>query len=176
MGTPVPTITIAPGTSPVTEGTAAQFTVTADFAPTTNLPVNLTVSESADSDYLASADEGGKTVTITSGNTTTSYSVPTQDDSSPEPNGMVTLSVSAGTGYNVGPVASASVTINDDDAPGRAGGVRCSRVLKPTDYFGLVHRHTHHSRLVLRHRRLQQRLRRSGPNLQFRGHDGPIGR
>ena len=40
-----PEITIAAGTSPVTEGTAASFTVTASPAPTANLPVNLTVAD-----------------------------------------------------------------------------------------------------------------------------------
>ena len=40
-----PSITIAAGTSPVTEGTAADFTVTASKAPSSDLTVDLTVSE-----------------------------------------------------------------------------------------------------------------------------------
>ena len=52
-----PTITISGG-SAVTEGTAAQFTVTANPAPTANLTVNLTVSESSDSDYVTAGERG----------------------------------------------------------------------------------------------------------------------
>ena len=37
----------------------------------------LTVAESSNGDYVASGDEGDKTVTITSGNTTATYSVTT---------------------------------------------------------------------------------------------------
>ena len=115
VGTPIPTITIAPGTSPVTEGTNADFTVTADFAPSTNLTVNLTVSDASGSDFVAAGDEGAKTVTINSGTTTVGYSVTTQDDSSYEPHGSVTVMVETGTGYNVGAPGSAGVLVNNDD-------------------------------------------------------------
>ena len=111
-----PTITISGG-SAVTEGTAAAFTVTADGAPGANLTVNLTVSDASDSDFVASGDEGSKSVTITAGATTASYSVPTQGDSTEEPNGPVTVRVASGAGYSVGTRSSASVTVNDDDDP-----------------------------------------------------------
>ena len=80
-----PTITIAAGTSPVTEGTAATFTVTADSTPSANLTVNLTVADASGSDFVASGDEGSKTVTINSGATTATYSVTTQSDTTDEP-------------------------------------------------------------------------------------------
>ena len=111
-----PTITISGG-STVTEGTAAAFTVTADAAPRANLTVNLTVSDAPDSDFLASEDEGSKTVTINAGATTASYSVTTQGDLTIEPNGSVTVQVALGAGYSVGTASSASVTVNDDDDP-----------------------------------------------------------
>ena len=110
-----PVITIAPGTSPVTEGTAATFTVTANRAPSGNLTVKLTVSEAPGVDFVASGDEGSKAVTINSGSTTATYSVTTQADSANEPNGDVTVMVESGTGYTVGSTASASVTVNDND-------------------------------------------------------------
>ncbi|MYD98629.1 MAG: hypothetical protein F4X98_14770, partial [Gammaproteobacteria bacterium] len=113
----LPTITIAAGTSPVTEGTAATFTVTADSKPGADLTVNLTVADDTDSDFVAAGDEGDKTVTITSSATTATYSVTTQNDSTDEPNGDVTVTVAAGTGYTVGSTSSASVTVNDDDDP-----------------------------------------------------------
>ena len=109
-----PTITIAGGPA-VTEGTATAFTVTASEAPSASLTVSLTVSESSGSDYVASGDEGSKTVTISSGATMATYSVPTQDDNTDEPNGMVTVQVASGTGYTVGSTSSANVTVNDND-------------------------------------------------------------
>ncbi len=112
-----PSITIAAGTSPVTEGTAASFTLTADSAPSAALTVNLTVSESSNGDYVASGDEGSKTVTISSGSTTATYSVTTQDDTTDETNGSVTVTVGTGTGYTVGSTSSATVSVNDNDDP-----------------------------------------------------------
>ena len=111
-----PTVTIAAGTSPVTEGTAATFTVTASSAPSANLTVNLTVADASGSDFVASGDEGSKTVTIAASATTATHSVPTTADSTDEPNGNVTVTVNSGTGYTVGSTSSASVTVNDDDA------------------------------------------------------------
>ena len=112
----VPEITISGGTA-VTEGTAAEFTVTASPAPASNLTVNLAVSESVGSDYVASADEGAKTVTIAANTTSATWSVPTQGDSVDEPNGTVTVQVATGAAYTVGATSSADVTVNDDDIP-----------------------------------------------------------
>ena len=112
-----PTITIAAGTSPVTEGTAATFTITASETPMADLMVNLTVADVAGSDFIASGAEGSKTVTITASTTSATYSVATQSDTVDEASGAVTVTVAAGTGYNVGSSNSASVTVNDDDLP-----------------------------------------------------------
>ena len=112
-----PTVTVTAGTSPVTEGTAAEFTVTASAAPGADLEVSLSVSEAAGSDFVAAGDEGSQTVTITSGTTTATHSVPTQGDTADEPNGSVTVEVVSGTGYGLGTPKSASVTVNDDDVP-----------------------------------------------------------
>ena len=115
-----PGITITPGTSPVTEGAAASFTVTADQAPTSSLTVSLSVSEdtSQGQDFVASGDEGsGKTVTIPAGTTSATYTVNTAADSADEPDGTVTVTVDTGTGYKVGSPNLATVTVNDDDDP-----------------------------------------------------------
>ncbi len=112
-----PTITIAAGTSPVTEGTAAQFTVTANPAPSANLKVNLTVADATGSDFVASGDEGSKTVTIAANATTATHSVPTTADTTDEPNGDVSVTVGIGTGYTVGSTSSASVRVDDNDGP-----------------------------------------------------------
>ena len=112
-GTTTPTITIAGG-SAVTEGTAASFTLTASPAPSANLDIRVNVTQSGS--FVASGDRGTKTVTIASGQTSKTFTVPTQGDSTDEPNGSVTATVNIGTGYTVGPASSATVTIRDDDS------------------------------------------------------------
>ena len=109
-----PVITIAGG-SPVTEGTAASFTLTASPAPSANLDVSVNVTQNGD--FVASDDRGTKTVTIPSGQTSKTFTVPTQGDSTDEPNGSVTSTLATGGGYLVGSTSSASVTVNDDDDP-----------------------------------------------------------
>ena len=111
-GTTTPTITIAGG-SAVTEGTAASFTLTASPAPSANLDVRVDVTQSGS--FVANGDRGTKTVTIASGQTSKTFTVPTQGDSTDEPNGSVTATVDTGTGYTVGSASSATVTIRDDD-------------------------------------------------------------
>ena len=110
----VPQITVQ-GAGAVTEGGNAVFTVSASSAPTAALTVTLTVADDASSDFLASSDEGEKTVTIASGQTSATLTVPTQDDSTDEANGSVTATVSSGTGYTVGSPATATVAVSDND-------------------------------------------------------------
>ena len=107
-----PTISIAAG-SGVTEGSDATFTVTASPAPATALTVNLTVSQSGS----FGATTGADTVTIpTSGSTT--FTVSTTNDSTDEPDGSVTATLSTGTGYTVsGSNNAATVAVSDDDDP-----------------------------------------------------------
>ena len=109
-----PAITIAGG-SAVTEGTAASFALTASPAPTANLTVNLTVSES--DDFVADNDEGTKTVTIGTSGTAT-YTVPTVNDNTDEANGSVKVTVNEGSGYTVDGTEPAKVTVNDNDTRG----------------------------------------------------------
>ena len=109
-----PVVTIAAGTSPVTEGTAASFTVSASPMPASDLTVNLSVAEAAGSDFVASGNEGMKTVMIPASGSVT-YTVATMNDDTDEPNGNVTVTVENGTGYTVGSTASATVMVNDDD-------------------------------------------------------------
>ena len=110
-----PAVTIAPGTSPVTEGTAATFTVTANPAPSAEMVVAVTVSEAGGGDFVASGDEGGKRVVFAGGATTRSFSVTTQADTTDEPNGTVTVTLERGIGYTLGATTSAEVAVNDDD-------------------------------------------------------------
>ncbi len=115
VSAPTPTITIAAGTSPVTEGTNADFTVTASPAPTNALTVDVSVAEATEGDYVAAGDEGDDTVTFTANSTTATFSVATVGDSDDEPDGSVTVTLKDGTDYTLGTTTSASVTVNDDD-------------------------------------------------------------
>ncbi|MYK91555.1 MAG: hypothetical protein F4026_05320, partial [Synechococcus sp. SB0669_bin_8] len=108
-------VTIAPktNTNPVTEGTAAVFTVTRTGGATTNaLTVKLHVDDAANSDFVATANEEDKTVTIAAGSSTADYSVPTSGDNIDEPNGPVKVTVLTGTGYGVSSPSSATRTVN----------------------------------------------------------------
>ena len=116
-GALLPEVTVAAGTSPVTEGGNAEFTLTASPAPSANLPVDITITDAPNADFVASSNQGSKTVTIpTSGSVT--YTVPTvggNNETVDEPKGPVTLTVVDGTGYTPGTAASAAVTVEDND-------------------------------------------------------------
>ena len=113
----MPTITITGGPSPITEGAAAVFTVSRSGAVTAPLPVLLRVRETTTGgqDFVATAQEGVKTVTIPSGAATAPYTVPTVDDNTAEPDGMVTVTLNSSSAYLVGSPSAAAVNVNDDD-------------------------------------------------------------
>ncbi len=117
----MPEVTIAPkSASAVTEGTAAVFTLTANPVPAANLTVNLTVADAANADFVSAENQGaGKTVVIpTTGSV--DYSVATEGgatETTDEPDGDVTVTVTSGSGYTVSSSDDgASVTVEDDDA------------------------------------------------------------
>ena len=107
----------------VTEGSDAVFTVRAIPAPTSDVTVGLSVTDSpgrSHSDFVHGRDDGFKAVTILSGQTSATYRVPTTDDDKDEQDGAVTVKIFelAGGGRNYrrdGP-REASVTVRDDDA------------------------------------------------------------
>ena len=116
---PPPAVSVAAKVGSITEGGDAVFTVTADRAVDANLTVTLTVSEAADSDFVAAADEGAKTAIIPAGKTSATLTVRTDDDTVDEPNGSVTATVTAGDGYTVGAASSGTVAVADNDAAGQ---------------------------------------------------------
>ena len=114
----LPSVSVAAKAASATEGGNAVFTVSATTAPTADLEVTLAVADDTNSDFLASGDEGKKTVTIAANQTSAELTVPTQDDSANEADGSVTATVQAGSGYTPsGTNASASVAVSDDDDP-----------------------------------------------------------
>ena len=116
-----PAITIVAGTSPVTEGTPAVFTLSRAGSTTAALTVNVTVSETG-GDMVAASNEGARTVTFLANSATATLSVATASDSVDEANSVVTATISADTGspasYSVATPASAMVTVEDNDTRG----------------------------------------------------------
>ena len=112
---PTPVVTITGGNA-ITEGGNARFTLTATPAPPDSLNVAVDVADDADSDFVASGNEGARTVTIPTGGTV-SFTVATENDEVDEANGSVSATVNSGSGYTVGTSSSATVTVNDDDKP-----------------------------------------------------------
>ena len=106
-------VTISAGTTPVTEGTSATFTITASSAPTSALTVNVNVTQTGD----VISGTASSTVTIDANQTSATLTVATDDDAADETNGVVTAEVQSGTGYTVGSTSSASVTVEDNDDP-----------------------------------------------------------
>ena len=109
-----PTVSIAAG-SGVTEGAAASFTISASPVPVAPLDVMLTVAQSGD--FAASGETGSRTVSVPVTGSLT-FEVATVDDGADEPDGSVTASVDAGTGYTVAasPDNAATVAVSDNDA------------------------------------------------------------
>ena len=107
---PVVSVTAGAG---VTEGGNAAFTVTAVPAPSAALTVEVTVSQSGDFGVLA----GSRSVTVPTSGTVT-LTVATTGDSTDEPDGSVTVTVDARSGYTVSQSAgTATVAVADDDDP-----------------------------------------------------------
>ena len=107
-----PVVSITAG-SPVSEGTAASFSVTASPAPGNAVTLNYTVTQSGS--FVDSGDRSTQTVSLgTTGSGT--ITVPTVDDSLDETNGSVTVTLNSGTGYSLHNTQNAAtVTVNDND-------------------------------------------------------------
>ena len=131
----LPAVTIAGGAA-VTEGAGARFTVSVSPAQGSALTVNLNVTDAAGSDFVASGNEGMRTVTIPANQTSAVHTVPTVNDQADEPNGQVTVTVAGGSGYKPGATATATVTVNDNDEPSAADRVQMNYATRSVAEFG----------------------------------------
>ncbi len=91
----------------MTEGAAANFTVSASPAPASSLTINVTVAQNG--------DYGVRTV-ASGASGAADLAVATTDDNADEANGSVQVTVNSGDGYAVGSPSSATVGVNDNDA------------------------------------------------------------
>ena len=110
---PQPAVSVSASTSPVTEGTAAAFTLTR----TGDTAAALTVSVSVSEDGAVLAGTPPTEAVFAAGSATVDLTVETEDDEVAGDGSVVTVSLVAGTGYAVDANASeAMVTVEDDDA------------------------------------------------------------
>ena len=106
-------VTIQAGTTPVTEGTAATFTLSRTGATTAGLTVYVAISETGE----MTSEDGPQTVTIGAGDEDFTLTVNTDDDTTDEDNSDITVTITAHADYSVGSSSSATVTVEDDEWP-----------------------------------------------------------
>ena len=116
----LPEVSIAPASTPVTEGTAAAFVLTRTGATAAELTVTVQVSEAGSVLYGTPPSSA----TFASGSAETRLSVATENDAADEADARVSASIVAGDGYEVDAErASAGVDVFDDDAAAQAAAV-----------------------------------------------------
>ena len=109
-----PMASIAAGTTPVTEGTAAVFTVSLDKPA----PLALTVAVSVTESGAMLAANPPASVTFGAGKSSATLTVATNDDAVVEGASAVTAAIGSGEDYSAAAGAgSAQVSVEDDDAP-----------------------------------------------------------
>ncbi|MXZ99501.1 MAG: hypothetical protein F4Z23_10760, partial [Acidimicrobiaceae bacterium] len=105
-----PVVTVEAIDSEVTEGDSAEFQILTIPSLTAG-SIRYTVTQSGN--VLAAGELGSKTVPAASG---IALQIPTDGDSTDEPDGSVTVTVEAGSGYILGLPVSATIPVVDDDA------------------------------------------------------------
>ena len=109
----LPVVPIVASATPVTEGTAAAFTLSRTGATDAALTVTVSVSESE----ASVSGTPPTSVTFAAASASATLSVATEDDEVAEDASTVTATVSSGSGYTVsGTSGSADVGVADDDA------------------------------------------------------------
>ena len=110
------TLSIAGGAA-VTEGTPAEFTVTASPAPDRDLFVLVRISDATGADFVAAGVQGDHSRTFPAGQTSATFTVATVGDRNVEQSGPITIALRASDSYRIdSSAASAQVQVNDDDA------------------------------------------------------------
>ena len=115
-------VAVSPGSVAEDGATNLVYTFTRTGATSGALTVNFSVGGTAafPGDYSQTGADSfsatSGTVTFTAGSPTTAVTVDPAADNTVEPDETVDLTVTSGTGYNVGTPSSASGTINNDDA------------------------------------------------------------
>ena len=112
-----PAVSIAAANPTGLEGQPAVFTLSRTGATGSALTVTVALTEQADRDVLPDGAATERTVTFARGASTAALAVELKDDELTEPDRDLTAAVQAGAGYTVGDPSTATVTVEDDDAP-----------------------------------------------------------
>ncbi|MDE0679707.1 MAG: hypothetical protein OXI11_05755 [Gammaproteobacteria bacterium] len=109
----------------VTEGEAARFALRAERAHEKDIVAELMVAQAGS--YLSGGESGARQITLRAGRLEQAFSVATEDDALDEPDGSVTVTLTAGQGYEAAPAPddAATVAVLDDDL-GESPGVDIS--------------------------------------------------
>ncbi len=110
----LPVVASTVDSAAVHEGGIASWTITAAPAPAGPIVVNLNVQQQGD--FVAASDLGMKTVLISGGTSSVTYTVQTVNDNVDEPGGLVRVDVAAGSGYTT-TNNNAQVAVADNDDP-----------------------------------------------------------
>ncbi|MGI9251895.1 MAG: Calx-beta domain-containing protein, partial [Pseudohongiellaceae bacterium] len=114
------TISISAANSSLTEADTAVFIVSnGGIAQEAALPVSISIDNGTDDNFLPGTPPLNLSVTIARGNNTATLNVALDDDSTDEPNGSITATVTTGTGYAPATDGTETTTINvaDNDVP-----------------------------------------------------------
>ena len=116
--TPVISLAVAPASVPEDGNADLIYTFTRTGSTASSLTVNYSIAGTADaSDYSGATPGTGKTITFAEGSTTATLAIDPAADSTVEPDETVALTLQSGSNYTIGPSASATGTIRNDDAP-----------------------------------------------------------
>ena len=114
VGEALPTVTVTPVTTPVTEGTDAVFRLARTGDTAARLRLRLSISETGD--MVQDSREGEDLpASIPAGGASTNLFVPTVDDSAHEADSVVTVTLVANAAYELGTDSTADVTVEDND-------------------------------------------------------------
>ncbi len=118
----VPIVAIAPGTSPVVEGTAAEFVLSRTTPTSAAITVAVSVSQTGEFIRTTGSYTAPTEAVFAANSVTVALAVETEADLVEEPNGGVTVTVAASGDkrYLVGDESSAAVAVNDDDTASTA--------------------------------------------------------
>ena len=115
VGEALPTVTVTPGTTPVTEGSDAVFRLARTGDTAARLQLFLSISETGDMCRGSSCAGATASATIPAGLASTNLFVKTSDDSDHEADSVVTVTLAANAAYELGTDRSAEVTVEDND-------------------------------------------------------------
>ena len=125
----LPTVSIAADADSVEEGARAAFTLSRTGSTTDALDVTVDVAQDGDFAFNAGDIGTGKTVTFSAGSSTASLRIKTDNDTTIEDDGSITVTVAAAPNVRIdATAASATVAIEDNEIEAAVGNLLSSSV------------------------------------------------